>query len=243
MSSSPIPAANPALAPARSARAPVALRDRIDHWVFDLDNTLYPPSCALFPLIDARMGAFIQRLLDCDPVRARQVQKDYFHAHGTTLAGLMLHHDVDPDHFLDDVHDVTLERLVPDAALHDALAALPGRRLVFTNGDSDYAARVLDALGLSALFTGIHCVKRTGYIPKPEPAAYDSMTAALSVNPRRAIFFEDMVRNLAPAKALGMTTVWLDNGSEAGDRGHDPAFVDHRITDLASFLASITEPL
>lgn len=222
---------------------PAILRDRIVDWVFDLDNTLYPPASALFPLIDARMGAFIERLLSCGPDEARAVQKRYFHDHGTTLAGLMLHHAVDPDHFLDDVHDVTLEALRPDPDLADALAALPGRRLVFTNGDTAYARRVLDALGLEGLFAGIHCVQRTGYVPKPQPAAYASLVATCRVDAPRAAFFEDMARNLAPAKALGMTTVWLDNGSEAGDRDHDAAAIDYRITDLAPFLQRITEPL
>lgn len=215
--------------------APADLR-HIDTWIFDLDNTLYPPDIALFPQINAKIGAYVQRLLDLDPAAALRVQKDYFHAHGTTLAGLMADHDIDPEHYLQDVHDIVLDHIGPDPQLADALARLPGRRLIFTNADADYAARVLERLGLTSLFSGIHDVRATEYVAKPADSAYASLCAAHDLTPQSALFVEDMARNLAPAKALGMTTVWLDNGSESGERGHDPAFVDHHIHHLADWL-------
>src|SRR5687768_4104079 len=122
----------------------------IRDWIFDLDNCLYPASTGLFALIDERMGAYIQRLLDCDPVEARRVQKAHFHKHGTTLAGLMQEHGVDPHDFLDDVHAIPLDRVQCDDRLANAITRLPGRRFVFTNGDAAYARRVLDAIGLDA---------------------------------------------------------------------------------------------
>ena len=130
--------------PARTSkrRAMPPRIDHIDSWIFDLDNTLYPPSARLFDLIDDRMGAFIMRLLGCDAEEARRVQKGYFHDHGTTMAGLMRHHGVDPEDFLADVHAIALDRLAVDARLRAGLARLPGRKLVFTNADADYAARV-----------------------------------------------------------------------------------------------------
>lgn len=215
------------------------LSGRVDCWIFDLDNTLYPPAAGLFDLIDQRMGAFIMDLLECDAVEARRVQKAYFHDHGTTLDGLRRHHGVDPEVFLTDVHAITLDRIAPDPRLAAALAALPGRRLVFTNADADYGARVLDRLGLAHLFDGIHDIRATGYVPKPQPAAYASLVARQGIDPSRALFVEDMSRNLRPAKALGMTTVWLDNASESGHRDHDPAHVDHHIHDLADWLEAI----
>lgn len=208
----------------------------IDCWLFDLDNTLYPPEVSLFPLIDARMTAYIERLLDVDPVEARRVQKQYFHSHGTTLAGLMEHHAIDPDHFLEDVHAVVLDALRPNAALRDALSVLPGRRIVFTNADADYAARVLDRLGIADLFAGIHDIRATGYVPKPDASAYGSLVAEWDINPKRALFVEDMARNLAPAHVLGMTTVWLDNGSESGHFDHHPSFVDIHVSALMPWL-------
>ncbi|PKP86877.1 MAG: pyrimidine 5'-nucleotidase [Alphaproteobacteria bacterium HGW-Alphaproteobacteria-17] len=216
--------------------------DHIDSWIFDLDNTLYSPDARLFDLIDERMGAFIMRLLGCDAAQARRVQKQYFHDHGTTMAGLMRHHGVDPEDFLIDVHDIALDRIAIDARLRDALTRLPGRRLVFTNADADYAARVLAARGIADLFDGICDIRITRYTPKPEAAAYEMMIAHLGVDPAKSVFVEDMARNLTPAKALGMTTVWLDNGSESGHRDHLPDHVDFHVRDLADWLDSLPAP-
>ncbi|HWK34564.1 MAG TPA: pyrimidine 5'-nucleotidase, partial [Hyphomicrobium sp.] len=161
--------------------------DHIDSWIFDLDNTLYPPSAKLFDLIDDRMGAFIMRLLGCDAEEARRVQKGYFHDHGTTMAGLMRHHGVDPEDFLTDVHAIALDRIAPDARLRAGLERLPGRRLIFTNADADYAARVLDACGIADLFDGICDIRTTAYTPKPETAAYAAMVGHLGVDPARSL--------------------------------------------------------
>ena len=212
----------------------------VESWIFDLDNSLYPHSCNLFELIDARMGAYIQRLLGVDPAEARRVQKGHFHAHGTTLAGLMASHGIDPREFLDFVHDIDLARLTADPALVAALDRLPGRKFVFTNADEAYARRVLDRLGLANAFDGMHDIHAMEYLPKPHPAAYQALCARHRIDPQRALFADDMVRNLAPAKALGMTTVWVDNGSEQAGRDADPAFIDYRTTDIALWLTEIT---
>ena len=210
--------------------------DHIDHWIFDLDNTLYPPSAKLFDLIDVRMRGFIMRLLNVSEEEAHHVQKDYFHRYGTTMAGLMQHHGVAPEDFLVDVHDIALDRIGYDARLRAGLERLSGQLYIYTNADADYAARVLDARGLSDLFSGICDIRATQYLPKPVPAAYDIMVQHLGVDPKRSLFFEDMARNLTPAKALGMTTVWLDNGSESGHRDHVPSHVDFHINDLTDWL-------
>ena len=211
----------------------------IDAWIFDLDNTLYPAKADLFGLIDIKMGEFIQGLLGCDPQEARAVQKRYFLEHGTTLAGLMRHHGTDPHSFLDYVHDISLERVEADAGLQAAIAALPGRRLIFTNGDEPYARRVLAKLGLSDSFELIHDIHACAYRPKPDPSGYAALCDTHGVDPRSALFFEDMARNLRPAKAIGMTTVWVNNGSEAGDFGAHPDFIDYETDDLKQFLTRI----
>lgn len=216
--------------------------DHIENWIFDLDNTLYPPSAKLFDLIDERMGAFIMRLLDVDAIDARRVQKQYFHDHGTTMAGLMRHHGVQPEDFLVDVHDIALDRLSIDARLRAGLERLPGRKLIFTNADADYSARVLKARGIDDLFDGICDIRATRYTPKPDPTAYAMMVDHLSVDPAKSLFVEDMARNLTPAKALGMTTVWLDNGSESGHRDHLPEHVDFHATDIADWLDNLPLP-
>ena len=136
-------------------------------WIFDLDNCLYPASTGLFALIDERMGSYIQRLLGCDAVEAKRVQKHHFHTHGTTLAGLMRDHGVDPRDFLEDVHDISLERVQCDERLARLLPLLPGRRFVFTNGDAPYARRVLDAIGVREHFEQLHDIHASSYRPNP----------------------------------------------------------------------------
>lgn len=211
----------------------------IRDWIFDLDNCLYPASTGLFALIDERMSCYIQRLLDCDPVEARRVQKAHFHAHGTTLAGLMADHGVDPDHFLDDVHDIALDKVQCDRRLQQLLARVPGRRFVFTNGDASYARRVLEAIGIHDQFDDLHDIRASSYRPKPDPHGYALLCARFGIDPGRALLADDMVQNLAPSKALGMTTVWVDNGSERGNHAYDEAVVDHSTSDLGDWLESM----
>jgi putative hydrolase of the HAD superfamily len=211
---------------------------RIDTWIFDLDNTLYPARANLFARIDARMTRFIADLLGVDDAEAHRVQKAYFHGHGTTLAGLMTEHQVDPHAFLEYVHDIEMDVLEHDAPLAAALAKLPGRKLVFTNGDKPYALKVLDRLGLGGSFEGIHDIHAMALRPKPQPSAYAGLCAALAIDPTRAVFVEDMARNLAPAKAIGMTTVWVDNGSEQGPEP-DRDFIDFTVPELTPWLEEI----
>ena len=210
-------------------------------WIFDLDNTLYPARTQLFAQIDQRMGAYIADLLQLDAAGARAVQKDYFLRHGTTLRGLMHHHGVDPYHFLDFVHDIDLSAVAEDRALVESIARLPGRKLVFTNADTPYAARVLSRLGLGDSFEAIYDIHATDYRPKPEAAAYAGLCAAYGINPSEAAFFEDMARNLIPAKAMGMATVWINNGSEAAHYEADWAAVDIEIDDLSRWLDEMWE--
>lgn len=211
----------------------------VDNWIFDLDNTLYPAKADLFGLIDVKMGEFIQGLLGCDAVEARRVQKQYFMEHGTTLSGLMRHHGTDPRAFLDYVHDISLDRIAPDPALNAHIRGLPGRRLIFTNGDAAYAERVLDRLGLAGAFEFIHDIHACQYVPKPDPSGYRELCDRYAIDPRASLFFEDMARNLRPAKAIGMTTVWVNNGSEAGNVGAHSDFIDYETHDLSPFLAEI----
>lgn len=211
----------------------------IRDWIFDLDNCLYPASTGLFSLIDQRMSAYIQRLLGCDPQEAKRVQKAHFHEHGTTLAGLMREHDVDPHDFLADVHDIPLDRVKADERLVALLPRLPGRRFVFTNGDAPYARRVLEAIGVHHHFEHLHDIHASELRPKPDPHGYALLCERFRIDPHHALLADDMVQNLAPAKALGMSTVWVDNGSERGSHSYDPAMVDVRVNDVGEWLESI----
>jgi len=214
--------------------------DHIDTWIFDLDNTLYPHSANLFVQVDRRITDYIADRLGLDPVAARTLQKHYFHSRGTTLAGLIADHGVDPHHYLAYVHDLEMDRLEHDAPLVAAIAQLPGRKLIFTNADAHYAGRVLDRLGLSESFEAIHDIHATNYVPKPDPQVYRGLCDAYDLDPAESLFVEDMARNLAPAKAIGMTTVWVNNGSEQGPGpAHD--FIDFTTHDLAAWLHEAME--
>ena len=208
-------------------------------WLFDLDNTLYPAETEFMGLIEQRMTDFMQRETGLARDAARALQKRYLLEHGTTLAGLMAHHGVDPERFLDEVHDVSLDRIPPDPALDAALCRLPGRRLVFTNGDGRHADRVLARLGVAERFEAVFHIASADYVPKPRPETFARMVREHAVDPRRTAFFEDSERNLAPAADLGMTTVLV--GRHAAES--TAAFVHHRAPALAAFLsaARVTE--
>jgi putative hydrolase of the HAD superfamily len=216
----------------------------VDTWIFDLDNTLYPADCGLFAQIDARMTEFVAQLLGVEAQEARFIQKTYYREHGTTLNGLMRLHAVDPEAYLDYVHDIDLSPLSGDLALGAGIERLEGRRFIFTNGCRNHAERVLGRLNLERHFDDIWDIRTIGYRPKPDPIAYEAVLASAGIEPSQAAMFEDAARNLVPAHALGMTTVWLRNGSEWSKQG--PAFpvasgehIDHEIDDLAQFLHEI----
>lgn len=206
----------------------------VETWLFDLDNTLYPAECDFMALVEGRMTQFVARETGLAPDQALALQKKYLHEHGTTLAGLMANHGVDPERFLEEVHDVALDRIAPDPALAQALAGLPGRRLVFTNGSEAHAERVLGHMGLVHLFEDVFHIRSGDYIPKPSPRTFERLVAAHDVRPRETAFFEDSERNLAPAAAIGMTTVLV--GGQAPRSTAD--FVHHRTDDLTGFLTA-----
>jgi len=204
----------------------------IDTWLFDLDNTLYPVETEFMTLIEGRMTDFMEKVTGLPRDEARAIQKKYYHAHGTTLAGLMMNHDIDPEDFLTEVHDVSLDRLTPDAALAAALDRLPGRRLVFTNGSAAHAERVLERLQIAHAFEDVFHISAADYIPKPAPETFEKMMARHGVAAEGSAFFEDSEKNLAPAATLGMTTILV--GPHAAASTAD--FVHHRTNDLAAFL-------
>jgi putative hydrolase of the HAD superfamily len=206
----------------------------VSTWLFDLDNTLYPPETEFMALIEQRMTTFVARETGLAPADALALQKRYLHEHGTTLAGLMARHNVDPQAFLTEVHDVALDRLTPDPAVRAAIRRLPGRRLVFTNGDAGHAERVLAKLALDDLFEATFHIGSADYIPKPAPETFHRMMRDHKVEAKSAAFFEDSARNLEPAAKLGMTTILIGPHAEAAEAD----FIHHRARHLAPFLAA-----
>jgi putative hydrolase of the HAD superfamily len=213
-------------------------------WIFDLDNTLYRADNGIFAQIDANMTRFVAQLLGMERDAARQVQKRLYRDHGTTLAGLVAVHRIDPEPYLSFVHDIDLSGLAPDPVLHEAVARLPGRRFVFTNGCRNHAARILERLEMADLFDQIWDIRTIGFVPKPGQAAYDAAVTAGAVTPVKAAMFDDIARNLVVPHEMGMTTVWLDCQSDWSRQGPEfpvasNAHIDHEIRDLGFFLNSI----
>ena len=230
------------LAEKNAPAAPADFR-HIRSWIFDLDNTLYRADNGIFAQIEARMTDYVERLLGLPRDAARTVQKDLYRQYGTTLNGLMREHDCDAEDYLHYVHDIDLGDLAPDPALKAALARLPGRRFVFTNGCANHAARILDRIGLAESFDAVWDIRTIRFSPKPMPEAYAHVMAAGAVEGSGAAMFDDIARNLVPARAAGMTTVWLKTDAPWGKQGPlmdvAPGDIDHQTDDLAGFLNSI----
>ena len=207
----------------------------IDTWIFDLDNTLYPPQARLFDQISEKMRHYIRREFDVPMAQADAMRAQYWNEYGTTLAGLMAHHQIDPWHFLNDVHDIDFSVLYPDATLANAITGLPGRKLLYTNGDKHYARRVLAARGLSDAFAELYGIEDADFRPKPEKAAFERVFATAGIIPGSAAMFEDEPRNLLVPHAMGITTVLVH--TETDEASH----IDHKTSDLACFLYEIQQ--
>lgn len=205
-------------------------------WIFDLDNTLYPPESQFLRLVERRINDYVVRALGVPAPEALLVQRGYLHDYGTSLAGLMIHYQVDPHAFLAEVHDVPLDALEPDPGLRAGLERLEGPRLIFTNGATSHAKRVLERLALAELFHGVFALEDAELIPKPDPRTFARMIARFGVDPATAAFFEDTPKNLIPAKAIGMTTVLVGAGAAAIARDAD--FIDFHAASPGPFLAT-----
>jgi putative hydrolase of the HAD superfamily len=238
--------ANP-LACDRTRQLDCGCFDHVQTWVFDLDNTLYPSSCNLFAQIDERMTGFVATLTGLERSAARKVQKQLYHQHGTTLAGLMVEHKIEPASFLDHVHDIDYSPVPAAPDLVAALEKLPGRRIIFTNGSRRHAERVLARQGTTHLFSDIFDIVDCNYVPKPSPMSFAGFMRKHGVDGGSAAMFEDLPQNLGPAHAHGMTTVLVH--SEMDDHpiyqeiaawgDAPPPHIHHRTNDLPGFLVGL----
>ena len=211
--------------------------DKTDVWVFDLDNTLYPAGNNLFAQIDIKLRDYVADWLSIGPEEARKIQKEYFMEYGTTLSGMMKHHGVDPDHFLDFVHDIDFSPIQDAPELRNALESLKGRKLVYTNADAVYSSKVLKRLGIEEHIEDIFDIRSAHLAPKPAMVSYEKFLRDHDVDPKRAVMVEDMAKNLIPAKELGMGTIWVNTGSQWGLADHHPDFIDVETHDLATWLS------
>lgn len=204
-------------------------------WVFDLDNTLYPPEMRLFDQIEVRMTDWVMRALKVDRARADHLRAHYWQTYGTTLAGLMREHGVDPGPYLTEVHDIDFSVLSPDPGLARSIAGLPGRRIIYTNACASYAEKVLAARGLAGLFDAIYGVEHADFHPKPDAQAFATVFARDGLDPARGAMFEDDSRNLAVPHRMGMRTVHVAPRPDPADHIH------HHTENLAAFLAGLVE--
>jgi putative hydrolase of the HAD superfamily len=203
-------------------------------WVFDLDNTLYPPRYRLFDQIEVRMTDWVMRALSLGRTEANRLRQHYWDTYGTTLAGLMREHGVDPGPYLTEVHDIDFSLLPADPALAHAIAALPGRRIIYTNACAPYAEKVLAARGLQGLFDRVYGIEHAGFLPKPERAAFEAIFARDGLDPAAAAMFEDDPRNLRAPHEMGLRTVHV------ADRPTQARHIHHHTDDLTAFLARLT---
>jgi putative hydrolase of the HAD superfamily len=202
-------------------------------WVFDLDNTLYPPECRLFDLIETRMTAYVMQALGVGRSEADRLRQHYWRTYGTTLAGLMREHGADPTPYLEDVHDIPLDRLSADPVLARSIAALPGRKIVYTNGAAAYGERVVAARGLGGLFDAVYGIEHAGFLPKPEEPAFRAVFERDGLCPTRAAMFEDDPRNLAAPHAMGLVTIHVAPEAEPAH------YIHHHTADLTAFLGGL----
>jgi putative hydrolase of the HAD superfamily len=224
---------------------PPAFSD-IETWVFDLDNTLYPHHLNLWQQVDVRIRNYIAEFLKITHEEAFRLQKDYYRRYGTTLRGLMEEHGLEPDQFLEIVHQIDHSPLTPNPALGAAIAALPGRKFILTNGTRRHADAVMQRLGIGQHFDDVFDIKAAELEPKPRRSVYERFLARHRVNPRRSVIFEDLARNLEAPHALGMMTVLVvPEGTRSVLReewelgGRDAAHVDYFTDDLAAFLREV----
>ncbi len=220
----------------------------IDTWVFDLDNTLYPHHVNLWQQVDARIGEFIGAHLKVSAEQARVIQKDYYRRYGTSMRGMMTEHGVRADDYLAYVHQIDHSPLEPNPAMGAAIAELPGRKLILTNGSVDHVDKVLARLGIAGHFEAVFDIIAADLEPKPAPQTYQKFLRDHRVDPKTSAMFEDLARNLVVPHQLGMTTVLVvPDGTQEVVRedweleGRGADHVDHVTDDLTGFLQGLTE--
>ena len=217
------------------------LNNKIDTWIFDLDNTLYSADSGIFQQVHKLMGQFIVERLNVNINEAKNIQRKYYKKHGTTLRGLMDHHGIDPDSFLEEVHKLDYSIVSPNLKLAKDLENLNGKKFIFTNANKKHADSILDKLQIANLFEGIFDIKMANYIPKPEIQTYEKLIETYNINPNKTIMFDDIAKNLVPASKIGFTTVWIDVGHEnfSDDIASSKKYLDHQTKDLSNWLSNI----
>ena len=217
------------------------LKNKINTWIFDLDNTLYSADSGIFQQVHVLMGKYVSNYLKIEIEEAKKLQKEYYKQHGTTLKGMMDNHGVDPDHFLSEVHRCDYSIIGPNKELNKELEKLEGRKIIYTNANRQHTNDVLKRLELTHMFKEIFDIKDANYIPKPEIKPYKQILSKYSIDPLSAIMFDDIAKNLVPAKNVGLTSVWIDAGYEnfSDDIANSKKYLDYETKNISSFLNQV----
>ena len=219
------------------------LKNKISTWIFDLDNTLYSADSGIFQQVHTLMSKFVSTHLNIDIKKATELQRKYYRQHGTTLRGLMDNHNVDPDHFLSEVHQLDYSIVGPNFKLNRELKKLKGRKIIYTNANRQHANDILIRLELTNIFDEIFDIKTANYIPKPEASPYEQIISEFNIDPITTIMFDDIAKNLVPAKNVGFASVWIDVGYEnfSDDIAKSKKYLDYETKDLSLFLDEVNK--
>ena len=218
-------------------------KEKINTWIFDLDNTLYSADSGIFQQVHRLMGEFISKNLNMDMPEAKKLQSKYYKQHGTTLRGLMDNHGIDPDHFLDEVHRLDYSIVGSNKILNEELHKLQGTKIIYTNANKKHVIDVLDRINLTNFFDEIFDIKMAKYIPKPEIKPYEQLIDLYNIDPDTSAMFDDIAKNLVPAKKVNFTSVWIDAGYEnfSDDIKASKEYLDFSTRDLSLFLKDVNE--
>ncbi len=221
----------------------MSFKDNINTWIFDLDNTLYSADSGIFQQVHKLMGEFVAKNLNMELAEAKKLQAKYYKQHGTTLRGMMDNHDVDPDYFLEEVHKLDYSIVGPNQNLNNELYKLEGRKIIYTNANKQHVLDVLEKINLTNFFDEIYDIKMADYIPKPEISPYEKIIDLFNIEPNKSAMFDDIAKNLVPAKKVGFTPVWVDAGYEnfSDDIEASKEYLDFQTRDLSLFLKDVNE--
>ena len=214
---------------------------KIKYWIFDLDNTLYSGQTKVFEQVDKKMSSFISEKLNISIQEAKKIQKKYFHKYSTTLSGMIKHHKIDANEFLEFVHDVNLDLQKKNKELEKEIARISGKKIIFTNGSKAHAENVTKKIGINKLFDGVFDIVDADFIPKPSIESYKKIIQKYKIEPQYCIFIEDIARNLKPAHELGMKTVWIKNDEPWAAEFSSESFINYRTENLTNFLKEYNE--
>ena len=211
----------------------------IKNILFDLDGVLYRDLEAVFGQVSKKMTKYISNKLNLSLEKAKELQTDYFHKYNTSLNGLMIHHDIEPEDFLKYVHDIDLSFMKKDIVLRNELENLKIKKFIFTNGSKEHAKNITKHLGINDLFDGLFDIVDAEFSPKPTAKAFDLMIKKFEINPKETLYIEDIAKNLSIGKERGAITAWLINDEYWGKKESDKEFIDYKIENLSLFLKEI----